>query len=223
MPRCPISACASPRSSSCWPAPGCAARRTQQMAALSASCCWSVCFFRPLEKIAAVMEVYPHGHCRAALLSRLPRHPPGCRDKPGAVALTEVKGPSAMRACASPMARPAGAVNGIDLDIRAGESVAFVGRRARARPRCARCCRASTMSRGGSITIDGHDIRDVQLASLRRNIGIVQQDVFLFGGTIRENIAYGRLDAPARRRSARRRAGRSSTISSPACRSGSTR
>ncbi|TIQ91214.1 MAG: ATP-binding cassette domain-containing protein, partial [Mesorhizobium sp.] len=47
----------------------------------------------------------------------------------------------------------------------------------------------------GAITIDGLDIRDMRLASLRGQIGIVQQDVFLFGGTIRENIAYGRLDA----------------------------
>ena len=47
----------------------------------------------------------------------------------------------------------------------------------------------------GRITIDGIDIRDMTLASLRRNIGIVQQDVFLFAGTIRENIAYGRLEA----------------------------
>ncbi len=47
----------------------------------------------------------------------------------------------------------------------------------------------------GSITIDGIDIRDMTLASLRSQIGIVQQDVFLFAGTMRENIAYGRLDA----------------------------
>lgn len=48
---------------------------------------------------------------------------------------------------------------------------------------------------GGAISIDGTDIRDMSLRSLRSNIGIVQQDVFLFAGTILENIAYGRLDA----------------------------
>jgi ATP-binding cassette subfamily B protein len=47
----------------------------------------------------------------------------------------------------------------------------------------------------GRISIDGINIQDMTIASLRRNIGIVQQDVFLFAGTIRENIAYGRLDA----------------------------
>ena len=48
---------------------------------------------------------------------------------------------------------------------------------------------------GGSISIDGIDIRDMTLASLRSNIGIIQQDVFLFGATIRDNIAYGAVDA----------------------------
>src|SRR5699024_3620265 len=47
----------------------------------------------------------------------------------------------------------------------------------------------------GQITIDGIDIRDMTLQSLRQHIGIVQQDVFLFDGTVRENIAYGKLDA----------------------------
>lgn len=47
----------------------------------------------------------------------------------------------------------------------------------------------------GSITVDGIDIRDVTLSSLRRNIGIVQQDVFLFAASIKENIRYGRIDA----------------------------
>ena len=68
------------------------------------------------------------------------------------------------------------------------------------RPAPARRRSASLLPRfyeidAGRITIDGIDIRDMTLASLRREIGIVQQDVFLFAGTIRENIAYGRLDA----------------------------
>ena len=48
---------------------------------------------------------------------------------------------------------------------------------------------------GGSVTVDGMDVRDVKQSSLRRNIGIIQQDVFMFAGTIRENIRYGRPDA----------------------------
>jgi ATP-binding cassette subfamily B protein len=62
------------------------------------------------------------------------------------------------------------------------------------------------MSTGGCITIDGIDIRDMTLASLRGQIGIVQQDVFLFAGAIRENIAYGSSGRDERDREAARRA-----------------
>lgn len=67
---------------------------------------------------------------------------------------------------------------------------------------------------GGRITIDGVDIRDVTLESLRQQIGIVQQDVFLFIGTIRDNIAYGKPEASQRRKSKRPRKPPASTISS---------
>ena len=57
---------------------------------------------------------------------------------------------------------------------------------------------------GGSIRIDGRDIRDVTLLSLRRNIGIVSQDVFLFAGSVKENIRYGRVGATEEPRSSKR-------------------
>src|SRR4029450_5124224 len=83
----------------------------------------------------------------------------------------------------------------IDLAIRAGETVAFVGPSGAGKTTIASLLPRFYDVDGGRITIDGIDIREVTLAWLRREIGIVQQDVFLFGGTIRENIAYGRLDA----------------------------
>ena len=86
-------------------------------------------------------------------------------------------------------------LDGIDLIIKAGETVAFVGPSGAGKTTlCALLPRFYDVEQG-RITIDGTDIRDMTLTSLRRQIGIVQQDVFLFAGTIRENIAYGRLDA----------------------------
>ena len=83
----------------------------------------------------------------------------------------------------------------IDLEIRPGETVAFVGPSGAGKTTISSLLPRFYDVDSGRITIDGIDIRDMTLASLRREIGIVQQDVFLFGGTIRENIAYGRLDA----------------------------
>lgn len=84
---------------------------------------------------------------------------------------------------------------GLNLSIEAGETVAFVGPSGAGKTTiCALLPRFYEVT-GGAISIDGMDIRDITLNSLRSNIGIVQQDVFLFAGTIRENIAYGRLEA----------------------------
>lgn len=86
-------------------------------------------------------------------------------------------------------------LSNIDLKISAGETVAFVGPSGAGKTTlCSLLPRFYDVT-SGAITIDGIDIRKMKLASLRNQIGIVQQDVFLFGGTIRENIEYGRLGA----------------------------
>jgi ATP-binding cassette subfamily B protein len=83
----------------------------------------------------------------------------------------------------------------VSLHIQAGETVAFVGPSGAGKSTlCALLPRFYDVQ-GGGISIDGIDIRSMTLESLRRQIGVVQQDVFLFAGTLRENIAYGRLDA----------------------------
>ncbi|MCD8370734.1 MAG: ABC transporter ATP-binding protein/permease [Clostridiales bacterium] len=85
----------------------------------------------------------------------------------------------------------------VSFDIPAGRSVALVGPSGGGKTTiCSLLPRFYDVT-GGSITIDGHDIRTVTLQSLRRQIGTVQQDVYLFDGTIRENIAYGKPGASA--------------------------
>src|SRR5690606_39449772 len=79
--------------------------------------------------------------------------------------------------------------------IRAGETIAFVGPSGAGKTTICSLLPRFYEITSGAITVDGIDIRDMTLKSLRSNIGIVQQDVFLFAGTVRENIAYGRLDA----------------------------
>lgn len=83
----------------------------------------------------------------------------------------------------------------INLQIQPGETVAFVGPSGAGKTTLCSLLPRFYEVMEGHIYIDGHDIQDFTLHSLRNQIGIVQQDVFLFSGTIRENIAYGRLDA----------------------------
>jgi ABC-type multidrug transport system fused ATPase/permease subunit len=86
-------------------------------------------------------------------------------------------------------------LHGIDLDVPAGTTVALVGHTGAGKSTIAKLLARFYDPRGGRITIDGHDLRDVTQESLRRQLGIVPQEGFLFAGTVRENIAFGRPDA----------------------------
>ncbi len=85
-----------------------------------------------------------------------------------------------------------------DLTVRipAGQTVAFVGATGAGKSTIVKLLLRLYDVTGGRVTLDGHDVRDLQLADLRRAIGLVSQDVFLFHGSVRDNIAYGRFDAP---------------------------
>ncbi len=86
-------------------------------------------------------------------------------------------------------------LDGFTLDVPEGRSVALVGSTGSGKSTVARLLPRFYDTRGGRIMIDGHDIRELRLRDLRRDIGIVFEDTFLFSDTIRNNIAYGRLDA----------------------------
>ena len=86
-------------------------------------------------------------------------------------------------------------LRGLDLDIPAGTTVALVGPSGGGKTTTCSLLPRFYDPAAGAVEIDGIDIRDVTVESLREAIGIVQQDVYLFGGTVRENIAYGRPDA----------------------------
>ncbi|HEX8323605.1 MAG TPA: ABC transporter ATP-binding protein, partial [Tepidisphaeraceae bacterium] len=152
-------------------------------------------FFRPLEKINAILETYPKGIAGFTRYSELLATKPDIVDRPNAVAVGHLRGDIRFEHVTFAYEGVAPVLEDISLSIHAGETIAFVGPSGAGKTTlCSLLPRFYEIS-AGRITIDGTDIRDMTMASLRAQIGIVQQDVFLFAGTIRENIAYGRLGA----------------------------
>lgn len=152
-------------------------------------------FVRPIEKINSVIETYPKGIAGFRRYTELLDTAPDIADRANAVAVSNLKGDIAYNNVTFGYSADREALRDINLTIKAGETVAFVGSSGAGKTTlCSLLPRFYEVNSGG-ISIDGIDIRDMTLASLRSQIGVVQQDVFLFGGTIRENIAYGRLDA----------------------------
>ena len=152
-------------------------------------------FFRPIDKINSVIETYPKGIAGFRRYTQLLDTEPDIVDRPGAVAVSGLTGEIRYEGISFGYSAEKPVLRGIDLAIHAGETIAFVGPSGAGKTTICSLLPRFYEVQGGRITVDGIDIRDMTLASLRGQIGIVQQDVFLFAGTIRENIAYGRLGA----------------------------
>lgn len=152
-------------------------------------------FFRPMEKINAIIESYPKGIAGFRRYVEILDTEPDITDAPDAIAVEKLRGDIQYEGVKFSYDRESNILQHIDLKIRAGETVAFVGPSGAGKTTLCSLLPRFYEIDGGSITIDGIDIRKIKLSSLRSQIGIVQQDVFLFSGTIRENIIYGNQTA----------------------------
>ena len=120
---------------------------------------------------------------------------PNIADKPGAVELPTIQGDVRFKHVVFEYEKGRQALKGIDLDAEPGQSIALVGHTGSGKSTIINLLSRFYDINQGQILIDGHDIRDVKVESLRKQIGIVLQDTFIFSGTIRDNIRFGRLDA----------------------------
>lgn len=152
-------------------------------------------FFRPVAKITSVLESYPKGIAGFKRFTQLIDTLPDIVDQPDARPVGHLRGDICYQDVSFGYSPQSKIFTHLNLQIRAGETVAFVGPSGAGKTTLCSLLPRFYEVDGGAITIDGINIRDMTQQSLRNNIGIVQQDVFLFGGSIRENIAYGKLDA----------------------------
>ncbi|EDN7593739.1 ATP-binding cassette domain-containing protein [Listeria monocytogenes] len=152
-------------------------------------------FIRPIEKINNVIESYPKGFAGFKRFLEVMDTEPAIQDEKDAKPAKAFRGDIAYNDVSFEYSDGKNVLNHINLSIKAGETVAFVGPSGAGKTTICNLLPRFYDVSDGEITIDGENIKRFTLPSLRAQIGVVQQDVFLFSGTVRENIAYGKLDA----------------------------
>ncbi|MBC2121628.1 ABC transporter ATP-binding protein [Listeria marthii] len=152
-------------------------------------------FIRPIEKINNVIESYPKGFAGFKRFLEVMDTEPTIQDEKDAKPAGEFRGNIEYKQVSFEYSDGKNVLNHINLSIKAGETVAFVGPSGAGKTTICNLLPRFYEVSDGEITIDGENIKRFTLPSLRAQIGVVQQDVFLFSGTVRENIAYGKLDA----------------------------
>ena len=153
-------------------------------------------FVTPVRKLAQFSEVYMQGTAGFSRFLELMRTEPAIKDAPDAKELKDVKGAVEYRGVGFRYSEDKPWVlRDIDLKVAPGEKLAVVGPSGGGKTTLCQLLERFYDVTEGAVLVDGQDVRSVTQESLRRSIGIIQQDVFIFAGTIRDNIRYGRPDA----------------------------
>ncbi|MCM1149141.1 MAG: ABC transporter ATP-binding protein/permease [Butyricicoccus sp.] len=152
-------------------------------------------FITPVRKLTMFMEQYMQGTAGFSRFLEIMRTEPDIRDAPGARELRDVRGEVRFENVSFSYGDGTEVLKDISLEIRPGESFALVGPSGGGKTTLCHLLPRFYDVTAGRVCVDGQDVRELTQESLRRSIGIIQQDVFMFAGTIRENIRYGRPDA----------------------------
>jgi ATP-binding cassette, subfamily B, multidrug efflux pump len=152
-------------------------------------------FFEPIRDLSQQYNVLQAAMVAGERIFEVLDVEPEVQDRPDAIALPPIQGQVDFNDVRFGYGRTE-ILHGIDLHVRPGETVAFAGETGAGKTSMINLLMRFSDVWSGSLTIDGYDVRDVTQGSLRSQLGIVLQDTFLFGGTIRENIAFALPDAP---------------------------
>ena len=152
-------------------------------------------FVTPMRKLANFSELFANGFAGLNRFVEIMRTEPTIQDAPDAGQLRDVKGEISVQDVSFAYDGDLAVLHHVDLQVQPGETVAIVGPSGGGKSTLCQLIPRFYDVTSGSILIDGQDVRSVTQQSIHQNIGIVQQDVFLFADTIFENIRYGRPDA----------------------------
>lgn len=152
-------------------------------------------FVNPIRKLAQFSEYYMQGMAGFTRFLEIMNTEPSITDKADAVELLSVEGEVEYKDVSFAYSNEVPVLDNINLHIKPGQTLAVVGPSGGGKTTLCQLLPRFYDVTSGSVMIDGKDIRDFTQQSLRRHVGIIQQDVFMFAGTIRENIRYGRPDA----------------------------
>ena len=152
-------------------------------------------FFDPVQQLSQLYNTFLSAVAALDKIMDVMDEAPEVEDAPQARSLPQIEGRVVFEGVRFGYGSGPEVLHGIDLDIAPGTTVALVGHTGAGKSTIAKLLARFYDPRDGRITIDGHDLRQVTQESLRRQLGIVPQEGFLFAGTVRENIAFGRPDA----------------------------
>ena len=152
-------------------------------------------FISPIRRLTQFSEIYMQGMAGFTRFLEVMNTAPTVTDAPDARELTDVRGEIEYRDVSFSYANGVPVLRHVDLQVAPGGSLALVGPSGGGKTTlCSLLPRFYDVTEG-AVLVDGQDVRGLTQESLRRSIGVIQQDVFLFAGTVRENIRYGRPDA----------------------------
>ena len=152
-------------------------------------------FMKPVLRLTVFTEMYQRGMAGFARFCEIMDDKPDFADAPNAINCDRLQGNILFKDVTFSYDHSSKVINNINLNIKAGEIIAFVGPTGAGKTTICNLIPRFYDVQKGAIYIDGIDIKNITLESLRRNIGIVQQDVFIFSENVHDNIAYGRIDA----------------------------
>jgi ATP-binding cassette subfamily B protein len=171
------------------------ARDSLTVGELAAFFLYLTMFFAPIQQLVQLYNTYQQGRAAVRKLEDLFRTEPDVQEAPDAAELPPIEGEIELDHVTFGYDPEVTVLRDLTLRINAGETVAFVGETGAGKSTVAKLVNRYYDPTEGTVRIDGHDLRDVTLASVRRQIGVVPQEPFLFAGSIRDNLTFAAPDA----------------------------